>query len=192
MKLTFIKRNMPIFIIGGLTVAVFVVLIIISSGKNPEGIRMDQITDENSTVTNNGGNETESGYLEEEYTYPGIELKATNNYVPVGVPEDLQHKYETSKHFLSSEDYQPVYIRFTDEGFDPKTVSVFEEQVLVWKNETKSTITLMEITNFYDEFEEGVEIAPGQSYSITAKEIGIWKIREKASQKLLTISTIAL
>jgi hypothetical protein len=189
MNMNFLKRNMPIFIIGGVTVLVFIALIIVSGNKEPEGLGMKEAPAEienNKEDAYNYGNlpAEEEEEFEFAYEYPEME-----EVVVLGNPSDLtlEEKAKVTSRMLDRDALKPVVVEFKEEGFSPKTVTILEGNVLILINRTDKTITLNQTIKRYDGF-DNLEVAPGETYSVVTDKLGLWKVREMESYKMLTVS----
>ena len=183
MTLNFIKRNLPIFIIGGLTVVVFIGIIIVSRAKSPDGLNLEQVELETLTTENEVAESTESLMMGNTEPETGLIAEETT-------PEEatsLIDKLKKSGHIITAEDYLPIKIAFTEGGFVPKVASGYEGQQVIWTNKTDKTLKMIQLRDFFDEIGDGIELAPGATFSVTLIGEGTWKYREMDNYYLGTI-----
>lgn len=80
-----------------------------------------------------------------------------------------------------------VNIDYTNEGFKPGIIRIRVGQNVNWTNKTDKSIFLRQRKQTYDEFNEPVEIKPGESYKFKMSVLGIWTYEEVESEKFGSI-----
>lgn len=75
-----------------------------------------------------------------------------------------------------------VVIKRTDEGYEPKEVTIKQGDVVTWVNETKEfhwpASDLHPTHGVYPEFDPLRPIAPGEEWSFKFDKVGVWKYHD--------------
>lgn len=80
--------------------------------------------------------------------------------------------------FLQSESfdklYPPIEIKFTESEFEPAEIQAFQGQLVKWTNTINKPITIEQRIDKFDEFEDGITIEPGETYSFRLRDRKLW------------------
>ena len=101
--------------------------------------------------------------------------KESDQNAPVGIPSKPDPYLESE---LFDAQVPPVEISFSAEGFDPREVQVWQGQLVKWTNNTTTDMKIQQLIEKFEEFEEGVTIKPGETYSFRTRAERLWTYKE--------------
>ena len=201
----FISRNMPVFIIGGVTALIFLIVILLSQ-TNEDSILpgLIKIEDDSVSLTIDDSEKEkqpidistlqpeEVDELVENFDYGTGKYDESFSLLP-GDPRDEAMEARTQWYYdetrLTPEEVDTKHgkylINYTEEGFDPYKAEVYIHQTVVWINNTDKAITLSQISPRIDEWKNSDKtIAPGDSFEYQIPEIpGNWTYEEATTHK---------
>lgn len=175
--INFLKRNIPVFMIGLATIVIFVVIIIIASRIKVTGPAMillgdseeaNQATD---TVQRNEINQTTTPKISE----TSETTKSVSDY----------------KQILLDQKYGVISIDYTEQGFIPNNIKAVVGQRVVFKNTTRHDITIQQVIRLYDELATPVLLKPQDTLEIKLTKEKLWTFKEKSIKHYGSIFTVA-
>jgi hypothetical protein len=157
----FFERNKPVFVIGLITLSLFLGIILFYALK-PHG---------DLTVMKLVGSDSSPGVPESEI----VQQSSDSAQLTVQSGTEMGAALEIIK------------VKFTDLGWVPKIVDVAKDQKVVWKNETSREIFLRQRTPSYDMITDTIKIEPGKSFELKMTVVGDWNYDESQSRLFATI-----
>lgn len=170
----FIKRNIPILVMGVILGGVFLIIIFIGQ-SNKSGISLKE-----TLLT------TFSAPKEEIKTPPPeIEVEETTPtpmYMIDGIPTANAGEVKETPETTQSDSIYPILnITFTEDGFKPISSNARTGQTVRWTNKTDRNILIKELIPMYKEFSRGVTLKPSESYELLLNRYKIWTFKEAGS-----------
>lgn len=200
--LDFVKRNTPVFIIGGILAAIFIIFIIISQTKQPspteepnlikvgeEPQEIGIVGSEKETSSPNGGLSTDERKAVIDDLGLGKGNYSNNVSLLPGDPADKAMEY-TKKEFYEKmrltpeeveQNYGDAIIIFTENGFEPARPKVKIFQTIVWINQTDKPIVLRQLTNKFSELKDKeilIEANSQLEFKVPDAKVGKWAYEE--------------
>lgn len=175
---SFFKRNIPVFVIGLLTVVVFIAVTVASQSKDkaastlPILVRLGQDPD---TVEEFVPDLDEQ---EQPRAEDVIEQLASENQ------EDLNEQQKVLAGLTLPPDevnqrYGYLEIKVTSTGIEPKNATGWVGQIVRWTNETDNPIELKQTTPMYEEWKNSNKVvAPGGTVELQLTQNRLWTYRE--------------
>lgn len=168
----FFERNKPVFTIGFVTFAVFVLIIIVSSARETESPDLIRLKDEDTRLIpdieepTNTSEETENGLL--------IDGSGTAPDTP---------SFDERIGIIEVSYYEKW-------GFVPKNLSGLNGQLVKWTNKSEIDITLTQKMPTYPELEEQepITIKPGETFEFRLREEGLWTYEEGTTKHFGSIN----
>lgn len=163
--MNFVKRNIPILIIGFFVGITFVVITVIGQGRDSETTLVDAIT---------------STFSVSQRKTPPLE-EPTPEYVPQNnTPVMFTPPEETEK--VAGEVIYPVLeVVFTETGFNPASSNARTGQTVRWVNKTEHNIIIKELIPKYPAFAVGITLSPEESFEQLLNKPKIWTYKELGS-----------
>lgn len=172
-----IKRNIPVFIIGAVTLVIFIVIILISQSRSSSLVPILTRVEKGEDQPTFRGTVTES-------VTPTI---ADKNPPPADEPtpsqlaerEDYIERTTLPQEKVDTK-YGVLEITFTaEEGFSPKNTDAFLGQIVSFYNSTDKVIELTQKTpKFEDWKKERKYVSPGESLEFRLPKTHLWVYEE--------------
>ena len=163
--MNFVRRNVPILIIGFIVGIVFVAITIIGQSRDSETTLVEAITSTFSV------SQRETSILEG----PTPEYVSPNTNVAIIAPPEETGKTPTEVI------YPLLEIEFTETGFNPAQSNVRTGQTIRWVNKTDHNIIIKELIPKYPAFALGITLSPEESFEQLLNVAKIWTYRELGS-----------
>jgi hypothetical protein len=149
----FIERNKAVFVIGFLTLTIFLSIIIISEARrvrkgndSPKLIRVEDTTAAIETTADDSGIETSGPALNTlDITYSDVD-----------------------------KNYGTLLIAYTDRGFVPNNAKAILGQKIEWVNKTDKSVYIAQKTVFFDEFKTPLFLPAGGVFQFRLYKDGEW------------------
>lgn len=181
---SFIKRNMPIFVIGFIVLFGFIIIIILSQTSTNKELKSNiptlikiqkepesKLKDSNSTEnTDKDNRQPPPPEVTGELTPKQKERKETL------LEQATLSKEEVIKN------YGAVDINFTQEGFEPKSTTLYKWQTVRFINTTDKPIAIKQTSPRYDEFVNEVFIGAGDTLEFEISKERLWTFMEVTSK----------
>ncbi len=151
----FLKRNMSLLVLAAMLALAFVILIGISQNKQNE-TKLADAPPESANFEITGDEKQPTQNIDQE----PLDLEAPVEKEEAPAPKPV------------------VQVTFTDEGFVPEVQQAALGQTVRWTNATDQEITLVQVIDKFDEFEEGLTIAPGESFELELYNAKLWTYEE--------------
>lgn len=206
----FLRRNAPVFVVGGILLASFLLVIYLSQNRSepveePELVVVEseeealefRSLEELTAAEISEISPEELERVLEEYGPNQGQYDSSFSLLP-GNPGD-EAINETREKFdelnkLNADQVQDnfgdVVIRYTEEGFEPQSPVVYIYQSVIWVNETEEPITLRQLTQRFPDWNNSPKtLSPGEQfeYQIPNTLIGKWPYEEAQSRKYGTL-----
>ena len=177
----FYDRNRPIFTIATLLALVFVVLIVYYKIKPHKETTLSKV--------NSADEEFYKVAYEDNYQDTGLDLpEESENNQPMNDGQTNENENTPAPiEQTVDEKYGILEISYTTEGFSPRVTRAKLGQTAKWTNKTESPMYIHQRKSTYEEFENDVEIKPGESFSFVMSELGIWTYEERDTRKFGSI-----
>jgi len=167
----FLLRNKSVFIIGFVTLVVFIAIIVVSEQKR----RADQNTKPNLVKV---GEENENYYKviqETQEETPAVEETPQSTQTPVIYP------YTKEQETAFDQRYGVLEIKFTENGWVPKNTTSVVGQLVRWANTTGKPIYFKQKMPTYSELKDPILIDPGKSFEFRMYKNRLWTYEERIS-----------
>ncbi len=169
----FFSRNKSVFIIGFITLLVFLAIIVVSeirrqSGKyvQPKLVPIDQ----SQTVPPVSSPENE-----------GQESAPSENFFDINVYETTQSS-ETVANAEMDEKYGVLQIAWDENGFTPKNAKAVLGQKVKWVNTATQNIFIEQTGVFFSDFSKPHIVPAGGEFEYRLNKEGIWNYQEQNSK----------
>lgn len=205
----FLKRNLPVFILGAVIAIFFAFLIIVSQNKKTDfspasfkRVEEDVFNEREATnpvepeeeISNNANTSNDAKplflgeynpSLRDEEGFPTPPKPESIKY-----PKSIVGNEEDRLAVLSAEQEEyarrtkTIYIDYTEAaGFTPNSTSATTGQKIVWTNKSATTIKLEQTLPKFDEFKNGVEIEPNKTFEFRPTKDKLFTYIEATSRK---------
>lgn len=155
----FFERNKSIFLIGSITLILFVILIIVALKRNHQEPGLKKIEDSS-------------------YQFQFDDEETNNN---VGETK------ETTQATTSMPGDDVLEISYTEKGFSPMNTKAEKNQWVRWTNKTDKDIYLVQKTKVYQELNEPVLIKAHSSFEYKLTKDRLWTYEEKETRSFGSI-----
>lgn len=199
----FLKRNLPVFIIGGGLALIFVVAIVLSQNREqsilPNLIRISEEEDEVVDLP------VARPVVEEEEELTPEEVEARVEQIDFGTGQYSNSEsllpgnpvddamYEKAQEYLEktamteeevASTFGTLEIRYTAAGFTPNRPRGYTNQRIRWTNFSERPIEIIQLTPWFESWgQTPTKIAPGGTLEfIMPNEVGIWTYEDKESK----------
>jgi plastocyanin len=182
----YIKRNIPVFVIGAITLTVFTVIIVLSQkqpDEKPNLVKIDEDKvsfDEEFEGRDFRSDTSDSFFSDSETTNTDDTPRSVPGTVAGAQTENTSP--ESTDTLGISDERETVVVAYTDEGFEPSGSRAKKGQTITFVNTTDRVITLEQLAKLYDELKEPVTLGPDQSFSFTLSHKGFWSFQEKETE----------
>lgn len=202
----FIKRNQPVFIIGIITVIVFLVIIFVSQSRTEDSllpglVKVDEqeFTPEEEPIEEPERPITELSAAELDKIAEEMdrgEYKDNYSLLPGSpVDEALAEKFKEleAQAYMTPEEVKATFgeinISYTDEGgYEPRKSQGRKFQNITWTNNSDREIKLLQLNPLFNELASGVTLAPGESYTMELYKEGNFRFTEDESRAFGSIT----
>lgn len=207
----FLRRNAPVFAIGGILLLSFLLVIYLSQNQEtpaeePELVVVEE-EDQNELEFRSNEDLTAIDIKElspeevervlETYGKDEGQYARPFSLLPGNPADEAIRKTREDFDELSrlkedqvKNNFGDIVIRYTENGFEPKSPRVFMYQNVIWINETEDAIAIRQLTKKFDEWEDAPKVlGPGQQleYQIPETTMGNWAYEEATSRDYATL-----
>ncbi len=171
---SFLKRNMPVFVIGFITFAVFLGIIFRGETQVPDAAEspyLKKVSDDTSDI-NETATYSANPQITNNFTDPETSIQVVIPEEPVLSPEEVDAQFGVAEVF------------FRPDGFEPIEIDIEPNQLVRWTNETDREITIYQTSyKKYDEWETDAVIPPGGTFEFRFYKPKIWTYKERESME---------
>ncbi len=198
----FIKRNQPVFIVGAITIIVFLVIIGLSQSRDDNSllpglvkVGEQEFTPEETPIKEPEKPITEMTAAEIDKMVAKMDItegKYDNNYSllpgnPVDEAMEEKIKDLEAQAYMTPDEVKSEFgelnISYTDEGgYEPRKSPAYKFQNVTWTNNSDREIKLVQLNPLFTEFANGVILAPGESYTMELYKEGNFRFTEDESR----------
>jgi len=172
----FISRNKSVFVIGFITLLVFLAIIVLSERRQGSGsyiqpklVPIDQGIDTGNTSP------FKTTKLQQEST-------PSEDFFNTSAPAEAVQSTQSIADAKVDQTYGTLKVEWTSNGFSPKNAKAILGQKVLWKNLTDKNIFIMQKTLFFNNFASPQVVPSNGEFEFRLYKEGIWSYEEKGSK----------
>ena len=182
----FIYRNLPIFLIGGATLVVFVIIILVSERRNRDPSQIPELV-----VTTEEEGKDAQDLAQDDVKELVEKIQKEANTDKTNLSEN-QEELSKGREFLENvtltsdevdSQYGPLLIKYTEDGFNPRNTNGAKSQLVIWENSSDQIIELVQKIYKFDDWGKDTKyIQPGESLELRLLDAeGLWVYQDVKS-----------